>query len=103
MDAMVLTPEVIAEAMASLTPEERGRLLNAEELVDFIKRKIGFPLKLSSFRKLKSQGRGPTPAARWGRQDFYQPQVGIDWVVALASGPLGIRDSIDECEPGDAA
>jgi len=92
---MTLNPEVVTEAMAALTPEERGRLLNAEELVDFIHRKIGFPLKLSSFRKLKSQGRGPAPAARWGRQDFYKPQDGVDWVVALASGPLGIRDGLE--------
>src|SRR5215472_10347560 len=100
---MILTPEVVAEAMAALTPEERGRLLNAEELVAFINRKIGFPLKLSSFRKLKSQGRGPEPAARWGRQDLYKPQVGVDWIVALASGPLGIRDGLDERESEPAA
>ena len=67
-------------------------LITRKEVVAVVRAETGIPLSESRLEKLAMLGKGPEPAATYGRRYLYSKDVAIAWARSLIR-PIGGADA----------
>jgi len=66
-------------------------LLTARQVCEIVEGRLGVPLRRSRLHKDSARGRGPKPAARFGKVFWYEEQEALRYGKSLISRPISSR------------
>jgi hypothetical protein len=62
-------------------------LLTARKVCQVVENRLGIPLRKSRLHKDSAVGKGPKPAARFGKQNLYEEAEALRYARSLISEP----------------